>query len=54
MKGPLERAISFGYPVDVQELQIDPVRAFGEVEYAGKEADSKGVLDNLVVKYGNQ
>lgn len=53
-KESLEWATSFGYPANAQEFQTDLVRAFEEVEYAGKEADSKGILDNLAAKYGNQ
>lgn len=53
-KASLDWATSFGYPANAQEFQNDLVRAFEEVEYAGKEADSKGILDSLASKHGNQ
>lgn len=53
-KSSLEWASSFGYPISAVEFQNDLVRAFEEVEYAGKEADVKAILDELAEKYGSK
>lgn len=53
-KESLGWATSFGYPIQAAEFQNDLVRSFEEVEYAGKPADSKEILDALAEKFSGK